>query len=318
MQKIGVVGVGKMGELHIRELQKISEYEFVGFYDNNPIVSDYISKKYKINSFKNFSDIIANVDIIDIALPSNLQYTTAIESIKNQKHVFIEKPLTIVAEDVEWLLKLAEEAGVKVQVGHAERYNPAIIAAMPYIKNPHYIEIQRLQKLYNVNSNVSVVTNLMVHDIDVVLSINNSNIKKINVFGIKNLNPTSDFANARIEFDNGCVANITSNRLSPIESITYKFFEKDKLVNIDLIKNKSEVVNISLNDAENPLKVNVLNKISESQKNIVNEESLKNELKSFYNSIENNSKPSTSLDDSFKALKIANEIADKIKISADF
>lgn len=318
MQKIGIVGVGNFGKFHVEELLKIPKFELVGFYDINPDVSEQISKKFNISAFNSYTELLNEVDVIDVAVPTSLHYVIAVEAIKKQKHVFIEKPVTITVEDAENLVKLAEEASVKVQVGHIERFNPAFLAALPFINNPYYIEIQRLQKLFNYNVNTSVVLNLMIHDIDIVLSVNKSNIKKINVFGIKNINQTSDFANARIEFDNGCVANITANRISPDELVTYKFFEKNKCINVDLLNKKSEIISFIPNEKNNPINTNILKELSVEDCKIIDENSLRKEFLAFYNCIENNSKPSVTLDDGFKALKVANEIIDKIKVSADF
>jgi len=323
MQKIGIVGVGNFGKFHVEELLKIPEFELVGFYDINPHSSELVSKKFNIKAFNSFAELLNEVEVIDVAVPTSLHYVIAVEAIKKQKHVFIEKPVTITVEDAENLVKLAEEASIKVQVGHIERFNSAFLAALPYINNPYYIEIQRLQKFINHNTDTSVVLNLMLHDIDIVLSVNNSNIKKINAFGIKNINQTSDFANARIEFDNGCVANITSNRVSPIELITYNFFQKNVCISIDLLNKRTEIINynpiaIGSKSNQQPINTKFIKDLSIKDCKIIDEHSLKKEFLAFYNCIANNSKPSVTLNDGFKALKVANEIIDKIKVSADF
>lgn len=323
MQKIGIVGVGNFGKFHVEELLKMPEFKLVGFYDNNSKTSELISKRFNICAFKSYNELLNEIDVIDIAVPTLLHYTCAVEAIKKQKHVFIEKPVTITVEDAENLVKLAEEASVKVQVGHIERFNSAFLAALPYINNPYYIEIQRSQQLFDYDTNTSVVLNLMLHDIDIVLSITNSNLKKINALGIKNINETSDFANARIEFDNGCVANITSNRTSPIELITYKFFQKNMCISIDLLNKRAEIINfnplaIGSKNESQPINTKFIKDLSIKDCKIIDENSLKKEFLAFYDCLENNSKPSVTLDDGFKALKVANEIIEKIKVSADF
>lgn len=318
MQKIGIVGVGNFGKYHVEELLKMPEFNLIGFFDINPTTSKLISSKFNITAFNSYSELLNSVEVIDIAVPTSLHYTCAVEAIKKQKHVFIEKPVTITVDDAENLVKLAEEASIKVQVGHIERFNSAFLAALPYINNPYYIEIQRLQQFVNHNTDTSVVLNLMIHDIDIVLSVINSNLKKINALGIKNINGTSDFANARIEFDNGCVANITSNRTSPIELITFNFFQKNMCINIDLLNKKSKIINFNAKNENQPINTKLIKDLSIKDCKIIDENSLKKEFLAFYNCIENNSKPTVTLDDGFKALKVANEILDKIKVSADF
>lgn len=315
MQRIGIVGVGHFGKFHVKELKKIHEFDLVGFYDIDPETSQKITKEFDIPAFPSYEALLNEIDIIDIAVPTYLHFECATEAIKKQKHVFIEKPVTITVEDAESLIKLAEEASVKVQVGHIERFNPAFKAALPLIFNPNYIEIQRLQTMNDYAYDESIVLKLMIHDIDIVLSTINSNIKKVNATGIKLFNGITSIANARLEFDNGCVANITSSIISPKNIIEYKIYQKEKFIFIDFL-NRKAAVSIFKEDITG--KEQVFKDIHFESSEKSNSNSLKEEFISFFNCINNNYKPSVTLDDGFKALRVANEIIEKIKLSNDF
>ncbi|MBI5538704.1 MAG: Gfo/Idh/MocA family oxidoreductase [Bacteroidia bacterium] len=315
MRRIGIVGVGHFGKFHVKELIKIHEFDLIGFYDINPETSKTIQTEFGIKPFTSYEALLDEIDIIDIAVPTNMHFNCATEAIKKQKHVFIEKPVTITVEDAQNLIKLAEEASVKVQVGHIERFNPAFKAALPLIFNPSYIEIHRLQTMNDHAYDESIILKLMIHDIDIVISTINSNIKKINATGVKLINGITSIANARLEFDNGCVANITSSIVSPKNIIEYKIFQKEKYIFIDFLNRKAEV-SIFKEDKTN--KEQVLKDIHIESSEKLNSNSLKEEFISFFNCINNNFKPSVTLDDGFKALKVANEIIEKIKLSNDF
>ncbi|PIP54091.1 MAG: oxidoreductase [Bacteroidetes bacterium CG23_combo_of_CG06-09_8_20_14_all_32_9] len=318
MQKIGIIGVGHFGRSHIKELKEIPEFELAGFYDINPETSKQISAEFNISVFSSYEELLNEVNVVDIAVPTSLHYECAVEAIKKQKHVFIENPVTLTVEDAENLIKLAEEASIKVQVGNIEQFNPAFRGAQLHINNPVYIEIQRLQPFTNSSPEDSVILNLMIYDIDIILGTVNANIKKIDANGAKFVSGTADIANARLEFDNGCVANITSSRISPDNIVIYKFFQKDEYIIVDFLNKKTETVKFKkIENNCNPVLNNYRNMLKElliENYEITNSNALKEEFLAFSKCIENNSTPLVTLDDGFKALQVANEIIEKINI----
>jgi len=326
MQRIGVIGVGHFGKYHIKALKEIQGFELVGFYDIDEEISKIVTKEFGVPSFPSYEALLEKVDVIDVVIPTVSHFECAVEALKKQKHVFIEKPVTNSVEDAENLLKFAEEASVKVQVGHIERFNPAFLAAVPYISNPMFIEIHRLQPFTKRSTDVSVVLNLMIHDIDIVLSINKSNIKRISASGIKVVTNTPDLANARLEFDNGCVANITSSRISLNNMRRSRFFQKDSSINVDFLNKSTEIIRMR-NLPENPNSdfLNASHDMLGSPKELYTERpevipnnAIKEELSAFLKSIENNTRPLVPLDDGVKALRVAHKIIEKIKLPNDF
>ena len=326
MQRIGVLGVGHFGKYHLKALKEIQGFDLVGFFDIDKEVSKIVTAEYGIPSFPSFEALLAKVDVVDIVIPTVSHFECAVEALKKQKHLFIEKPVTNSVEDAENLLKLSEEASVKVQVGHIERFNPAFLAAVPHIQNPMFIEIHRLQPFTNRSTDVSVILNLMIHDIDIVLSIVNSNIKRISASGIKVVTNTPDLANARLEFDNGCVANITSSRISLNNLRRSRFFQKDTSITVDFLNKSTEIIRMrNLGDDNNyQLFENSFDGL-DSPKELFAEKpkifpnnAIKDELIAFLKSIEENSKPLVTLDDGVKALRVAHEIIEKIKLSNEY
>src|ERR1039458_2114666 len=207
MVKIGVLGVGHLGKIHLSLLRQIPQFELMGFYDPDSSKIRKISDETGVKSYNSMEELIDACDAIDIVTPTITHFDCAVKALKKSKHVFIEKPLTHTLKEAKKLLALSNEANVKVQVGHVERFNPAFLAAAPYISNPLFIETHRLAQFNPRGTDVSVVLDLMIHDIDIILSLVKANVKRISASGVAILSNTPDIANARIEFDNGCVAN---------------------------------------------------------------------------------------------------------------
>jgi predicted dehydrogenase len=215
MLKVGVLGAGHLGKIHIRLLLELSDqYEFIGFYDPSPEQASAISAEFGIRSFSTIEALIDAVDVVDIVTPTLAHYDCAAQALKASKHVFIEKPLTETLEEAKTLINLAHEANVKVQVGHVERFNPAFQAALPYLNKPMFIETHRLAQFNPRGCDVPVVLDLMIHDLDIILSVVKSGVRRVSASGVAVVSDTPDIANARIEFDNGCVANLTASRIS--------------------------------------------------------------------------------------------------------
>jgi predicted dehydrogenase len=227
MLKIGVLGAGHLGKIHIRLLQELKDkFEIVGFYDPNEANASEIIEKYKLTRFNSIQDLLNNVECVDIVTPTITHAELATLALRSSKHVFIEKPVTETIEEARSLLGLAKEANVKVQVGHVERFNPAFQAALPYFTKPLFIETHRLAQFNPRGTDVPVVLDLMIHDLDIILSVVKSGVKRISASGVAVVSDTPDITNARIEFDNGCVANLTASRISLKTCVNRDFFKK--------------------------------------------------------------------------------------------
>ncbi|MFT7345511.1 MAG: putative dehydrogenase, partial [Lentimonas sp.] len=249
MLKVGVLGAGHLGKIHIRLLLGLKDkFEFVGFYDPNPENAAKVAEEYKIKAFSDMNELIEEVDCLDIVTPTLSHYVCASKAIKASKHVFIEKPVTETLEEARSLISLSREAGVKVQVGHVERFNPAFREAIAHLGSPMFIETHRLAQFNPRGTDVPVVLDLMIHDIDIILSVVKSNVKRVSASGVSVVSDTPDITNARIEFENGCVANLTASRISMKNMRKSRFFQKDAYISVDFLTKETEVV--SMTDVE--------------------------------------------------------------------
>jgi len=318
MLKIGVLGAGHLGKIHINLLKEISAFELVGFYDPDQDKADQIKD---VKYFSSMDKLMEECDVIDIVTPTVNHYECAVKALRNSKHIFIEKPLANTIQEAKDMMGLAEEANVKVQVGHVERFNPAFIAAQGFIKQPLFIETHRLAQFNPRGTDVSVVLDLMIHDIDIVLSTVKSTIKKISTSGVAVVSDTPDIANARIEFDNGCVANLTASRISLKNMRKTRFFQKDAYISVDFLKKSSEIVRLKeVTGTPDPFAMTIDLGEGKGSKQIYFENpkiqesnAIKEELTSFAESILNDKVPMVSIHDGYEALVVAHQIADKLK-----
>jgi predicted dehydrogenase len=325
MIKIGVLGAGHLGKIHIRLLKEIDKYEFVGFYDPNPENAEAVAKEFGIKKFNSIDELLDQVDAVDIVTPTITHYDCASKAIKKSKHVFIEKPVTNTIEEAKSLIGLSKEANVKVQVGHVERFNPAFIAGRSYCSSPMFIETHRLAQFNPRGTDVSVVLDLMIHDIDIILSVVKSNIKRISASGVAVVSESPDICNARIEFDNGCVANLTASRISMKNMRKSRFFQKDAYISIDFLDKKVDVIRLKniIGEAD-PLAVTIdlgtkgSKQIYFENPDISPTNAIKMELETFADSIISNTTPKVSIDDGYKALDVAYKIIEKMKVTASF
>jgi predicted dehydrogenase len=320
MLKIGVLGAGHLGKIHLRLLQQSEKYELVGFYDPNQENADKISKEFGYKHFSTIATLIHAVDVIDIVTPTLSHYKCAKVAIKSGKHVFIEKPISNSLEEAEEIIALAKEYNIKGQVGHVERFNPAFIASKNMIENPMFIETHRLAEFNPRGTDVPVVLDLMIHDIDVILSVVKSKVKNISASGVSVISDTPDIANARIEFENGCVANLTASRISMKNMRKTRFFQKDAYISVDFLEKKCEVVKMKdapevpgdfdmiLQNAEGVKKQIYFSNPEVQQNNAILEE-----LETFADAINTNSTPIVTLEQATEALKVAHKIIDCFK-----
>ena len=325
MLKIGVLGAGHLGKIHIRCIQQIPTYELVGFYDPSTEAAQKAAEEFGIPVYEDMDELIRACDVVDIVTPTLSHYDCAVKAIKNSKHIFIEKPITNTVYEARQLITLAEEANVKVQVGHVERYNPAFTATRPFIKHPMFIETHRLAQFNPRGTDVSVILDLMIHDLDIVLSIVKSNVKRISASGVAVVSDTPDITNARLEFDNGCVANLTASRISLKNMRKTRIFQKDAYLSVDFLEKESEVVRMSDVDGEaDPLSVTVdlgegkgVKEIYFEKPNVEANNAIQDELSAFAKAIETDSTPEVTIHDGFNALDIAHRIIEKIDFAKE-
>ncbi len=321
MITIGVLGAGHLGKIHLRCIIESDYFDLIGFYDPDEELSQQVSSELGIRRFETAEELIEKIQVVDIVTPTVAHFDLAEKAIKNSKHVFIEKPIVATPEEAQKLVSLATEAAVKVQVGHVERFNPAFIAARPFIINPKFIETHRLATFNPRGTDVPVVLDLMIHDIDIVLSIVKSGIKRISANGVAVVCDTPDIANARIEFDNGCVANLTASRISMKNMRKSRFFQNDAYIAVDYLDKKAEIIRMKDYDENNPDPFAMVLDIGEKgQKQIYfqNPEikvtnAIKTELETFAMSIINNTIPMVTLQDGCDAIEVAYQIMGKIE-----
>ncbi|KQB42094.1 Oxidoreductase, Gfo/Idh/MocA family [Flavobacterium daejeonense] len=320
MLKVGVLGAGHLGKIHLRLLQQSEKYELVGFYDENQEYAQKIAKEFGYTNFTTIAKLIHAVDVIDIVTPTLSHYKCARAAIKSGKHVFIEKPISNTIEEAEEIIALANEYNVKGQVGHVERFNPAFIATKNMVENPMFIETHRLAEFNPRGTDVPVVLDLMIHDIDVILSVVKSKVKNISASGVSVISETPDIANARIEFENGCVANLTASRISMKNMRKTRFFQKDAYISVDFLEKKCEVVKMKdapevpgdfdmiLQNAEG-----VKKQIYFSNPDVTQNNAILDELETFADAINNNTTPIVTLNQATEALRVAYQIIDCFK-----
>jgi predicted dehydrogenase len=321
MLKIGVLGAGHLGKIHLKCIRQIPDFDIIGFYDTDAETSNKVSAEFQLRAFESIDSLIDAVDVVDIVTPTISHYACASQALRKSKHVFIEKPVVATPAEALGLMELAKEAQVKVQVGHVERFNPAFIATQSIIKNPMFIETHRLAMFNPRGTDVPVVLDLMVHDIDIILSVIRSSIKKISASGVSVVSDTPDIANTRIEFTNGAVANLTASRISLKNMRKSRFFQKDAYITVDFLEKKAEVVRMRSIDKEpeNPMSMVIdlgsgkgMKEIIFDQPEIKQSNAIVSELESFYNAISTNQTPPVSIEDGYNVLDVAYQILGKV------
>ena len=317
MLKAGVLGAGHLGKIHLKLLQQSSKYELIGFYDPIEAYARQVATEFGYTYIESIDALIDDVDVIDIVTPTLNHFDCAKKAIESGKHIFIEKPITKTLKEAETLRDLVSMHKVRGQVGHVERFNPAFLAVKDMVENPMFIECHRLAEFNPRGTDVPVVLDLMIHDIDIILSVVNSEVKEIHASGVSVISETPDIANARIEFENGCVANLTASRISMKNMRKSRFFQKDAYISVDFLEKKSEVV--KMKDApEQPDDFAMILQNAEGNKKQIYFENPKihqnnailDELESFAEAIENNTTPIVSLHQGTRALKVAQQIID--------
>ena len=315
MIKAGVIGAGHLGKIHLRLLETSKRYELIGFYDSNNKNAKILSSEKGYRLFDSIEELIEACDMIDIVTPTLFHHEVSLKAIAKKKHIFIEKPIANSVAEAEKITIAAKEQGVLGQVGHVERFNPAFKAARHAVSNPLFIESHRLAEFNPRGTDVPVVLDLMIHDIDILLSIVKSKVKIVSASGVSVISNTPDIANARIEFENGCVANLTASRISLKKMRKTRFFQKDAYISVDFLEKKVEIVKMK-EAPERPEDFAMILQNAEGQKKeiyfenpiIDNSNAILEELETFSNAIENKTVPVVSLENGTAALKLAYQI----------
>ena len=318
MLKVGVVGCGHLGKIHIKLLIQSKNYSLSGIYDSNSKISELAALDFKCKAYQTFESMLEEIDVLDIVTPTPSHFEYAKIAIEKGIHVFIEKPVCSNIYESNELINISKSHDVKIQVGHVERFNPAYTAVEKNINKPMFIESHRLAKFNPRGTDVSVVLDLMIHDIDIILNSVKSNVKQISSSSVSVISDSPDIANARIEFENGCVANLTASRVSLKNMRKTRFFQSGKYISIDFLNKESEVVEIDDESSGIPVMTLELNngkqkRIYFNKPTILENNAILDELDSFANSIKNNTKPKVDIADGHNALEIALRIIDNFK-----
>jgi predicted dehydrogenase len=317
MLKVGVFGVGHLGKYHLNNWKEIEGVKLVGFYDPNEANAKEVATHYGLKRFADADKLIDACDAIDIIAPTNFHFELCEKAIRKGKHVFVEKPLANTIEEGKQLVNMVKEANVKMQVGHVERFNPAYLPIKEMQLNPMFIEVHRLAQFNPRGTEVSVILDLMIHDIDIILSIVPSGVKNISASGVAVMTDTPDIANVRIEFNNGCVANLTSSRISMKKMRKMRMFQKDTYIGIDFLDKKTEIIRLKGDadagsftfDLDTPAGKKT---IAVASPKIEDGNAIKMELESFVDSIINNKPTAVTELDGYLAMEVAHQILDKI------
>lgn len=317
MLKVGVLGAGHLGKIHLKLLQQSDKYELVGFYDPSTENAKKVAKEFGYVLFDSVESLIDEVDVIDIVTPTLSHFDCAKLAIEKGCHIFIEKPITKTVLEAEAIRTLASQKHIHGQVGHVERFNPAFTAVKDMIDSPMFIETHRLAEFNPRGTDVPVVLDLMIHDIDIILSVVKSKVKNIHASGVSVISETPDIANARIEFENGCVANLTASRISMKNMRKSRFFQKDAYISVDFLAKTAEVVKMK-DVPETPDEFAMILQNAEGVKKqiyfdnpeVAPNNAILDELESFADAINNDTTPVVSLSQGTEALRVAQRIID--------
>jgi hypothetical protein len=320
MLKIGLLGVGHLGRIHLKLLREIPQFHVVGFFDIAREKSQQVQSEFNIPAFGSAEELLSKCDVVDIVTPTITHYELAVMALKKFKHVFIEKPIAHTLVQAREIVLLSQQTNVKVQIGHVERFNPAYLAAEKYFNNPMFIETHRLAEFNPRGTDVSVVLDLMIHDIDIALSVIKSEVKKIHASGVSVISDSPDICNARIEFVNGAVVNLTASRISLKKMRKSRFFQRDAYITVDFLKKKTEVVRMKTitQEPENPFAITIdlgekgKKQIFFDNPQVEENNAIKMELESFAYAILNNKKTAVTAEDGFRALDVAFKVMEKI------
>ncbi|MCU0322330.1 MAG: Gfo/Idh/MocA family oxidoreductase [Chitinophagaceae bacterium] len=317
MLKVGVFGVGHLGKFHLNNWKEIEGVKIVGFFDPNNDNAKAVVADYGIKRFMDEDKLMDACDIIDVVVPTDWHFEICMKAVRKGKHVFVEKPLCNTIPEARDLVNMVREANVKMQVGHVERFNPAYLALKDLNLNPMFIEVHRLAQFNPRGTEVSVILDLMIHDLDIILSLVKSDVKNISANGVAVMTDTPDIANVRIEFNNGCIANLTSSRISMKKMRKMRLFQKDSYIGIDFLEKKTEIIKLKEDSDKNVFSFDLdtpkgKKTIAVANPVIPQANAIKLELEAFVDSIVNNKPTVVSEIDGYLAMEVAHQILEKI------
>lgn len=317
MLKVGVFGVGHLGKFHLNNWKEIEGVKLVGFFDPNNENAKAVTEQYDLKRYTDEEKLMDACDIVDVIAPTDHHFNICMQAIRKGKHVFVEKPITQTLQEGRDIVNMVREANIKMQVGHVERFNPAYLAIKDMQLNPMFIEVHRLAQFNPRGTEVSVILDLMIHDIDIILSLVKSDVKNISASGVAVMTETPDIANVRIEFNNGCVANLTSSRISMKKMRKMRLFQKDAYLGIDFLEKKTEIIKLKQPGDTNVFSFDIDTQHGTKTIAIANPaiqplNAIKLELESFVDSIVNNKPTVVSELDGYLALEVAHKILEKI------
>ncbi len=321
---IGVVGTGHLGKLHTKMFKEIENCNLVGINDSNIEQANKVGEEFGVNVFESINDLLNKVEAVSIAATTSAHYDLAKKCLNAGKHIFIEKPITATIPQAEEIVKLADSLNLNIQVGHIERFNPALVSMEKYINDPKFIQTDRLAQFNPRGTDVAVVLDLMIHDIDIILSLIKSKVENIDASGVAVVSDNLDIANARILFENGAVANVTASRISQKKMRKMRIFQRDGYIALDFVTGVSEVY--SLLPVDQKVKEGFISfgeiGVGDKKKRLVYEQpeqkeinALQYELQLFVNSVLKKEKPVVTGNDGLGALRVAKIIIDKIESS---
>ena len=321
MLKVGIFGAGHLGKIHMQQWREIAGVELVGFYDPDDVQAAIAIAQYQVPRYKDLEQLIHSVDAVDIVSPTTTHHEIARICFLNGKHVFIEKPLAHTLDEARELVKMVNEANVKCQVGHVERYNPALLALGEQRLQPMFIEAHRLAQFNPRGTDVAVILDLMIHDIDIVMHLVKSPVRRISASGVSVISEMADIANARIEFDNGCVANLTASRISLKKMRKMRIFQRDAYIGIDFLEKKTEVIRLKENGQQNGM-MDFPIEVGNGEKKIISVQlpevgagnAIRMELQDFVDAIVHGRPTSVSVHDGYQAMDVAHQILKKMSL----
>ena len=322
--KIGVIGTGHLGKLHTKMFTEIENCELVGIFDSNSEQAKNVSEEYKVSAANSVEELLGKVDAVSVAAITSAHYEIAKKCFEQGIHVFVEKPITATIPQAEELVKISNEKKLNLQVGHIERFNPALVAMEKYMLEPKFIQTDRLAQFNPRGTDVAVVLDLMIHDIDIILSLVKSDVKNVQANGVAIVSDNLDIANARIQFENGAVANVTASRISQKKMRKMRIFQQDGYIALDFVTGVAELFRLMPVDSEDSPSFISLGElgVGDKKRKLVYEQpeqkeinALKYELQLFINSVLKNEKPVVSSEDGLRALKVAEIIIKEIEKS---
>lgn len=313
--RIGVLGAGHLGRIHVQQLRELSEYALVGLYDPHPEKAAQVGAEFAVPLAGSITELIAGCDVVDVVTPTLAHHACAMQALDARRHVFIEKPIANTLEEARQLVAHTRSTGLKVQVGHVERFNPAFLAAQSALHQPMFIETHRLAEFNPRGTDVSVVLDLMIHDLDIILHVVGAPVDDVHASGVAVVSDTPDIANARIAFANGCVANLTASRISLKKMRKSRFFQKDAYIAVDMLKKETEIMRMRTVETPDPFAVTMdlgpgkgHREITFDKPEIPATNAIREELRAFAQAISADRQPEVPASDGLAALELAHRV----------